>query len=566
MNEFQINEYIVLKLENEQAVIYVNGERFNQCKFLLFSVDLKESEKYDEIGSIDEAAEKLDRSMEHRGEERLISVEEEFWGHCSNLQAWAEHDYDTRLLHSNLAFPLLKKLTESGDPKAQRVFKEEIMARIRSGFFNTIAYLVSNGYADYLNPLDLSHLLGDFLESSKEDTKLTQIAATGLFDRLNEQEFILMLEHCSEHVLLLKDMQGENWMAKSRRVSFLSEDGTLDLSYSDLEDLSQIKGLETIKGLKILKLGGNKLDQNKNNIPVLKNVSKLDLSANQLEALPEWVGNFVNLEELDLSDNHLCELPGFVKNFRLLRDLVLKSNEFTSIPQVLMDLPCLDRLFLSHNKIDIFPELPKSNRGFPSLQSLLLRKNLFSMYPDSISRIRHLKHADLRDNKLGVATIESMEKDLQDQIARFTRLMQAFFDSDTIHQKISSHAQLVESTLEKMMGEERFTINYCDLCLLLGKQIFTRDRKKNAQSQEQQSPPSLERARKLVNLARESFDKIHEEIFSKKQSNYYEHFRISILYLKKIMDLYERGKISHLVFFRRYAMVILQAYLIEYSR
>lgn len=67
-----------------------------------------------------------------------ITPEEEFWGHCSNLQAWVENNYDTRLLHSNIAFPLLKKLTEAGDPNTNKVFKEEIARRFESGFMPVI--------------------------------------------------------------------------------------------------------------------------------------------------------------------------------------------------------------------------------------------------------------------------------------------------------------------------------------------------------------------------------------------------------------------------------------------
>jgi hypothetical protein len=44
-----------------------------------------------------------------------IPPEIRFWAHCSNLETWGENNYDTRLIHSNLAFPLLKKLTEAGD-------------------------------------------------------------------------------------------------------------------------------------------------------------------------------------------------------------------------------------------------------------------------------------------------------------------------------------------------------------------------------------------------------------------------------------------------------------------
>ena len=55
-----------------------------------------------------------------------MSSKTEFRANCSNLQAWVENGYDTRLLHRNLAFPLLKKLTNVGDLHAKKVFKDEI--------------------------------------------------------------------------------------------------------------------------------------------------------------------------------------------------------------------------------------------------------------------------------------------------------------------------------------------------------------------------------------------------------------------------------------------------------
>ncbi|GAH27524.1 unnamed protein product, partial [marine sediment metagenome] len=67
------------------------------------------------------------------GTHYLITPEQEFWAHCSNLQTWAEHHYDTRLLHSNISFPLLRRLTEAGDPVAKQFFKDEIAERIKLG-------------------------------------------------------------------------------------------------------------------------------------------------------------------------------------------------------------------------------------------------------------------------------------------------------------------------------------------------------------------------------------------------------------------------------------------------
>ena len=163
--EFVINKYLKLRLENRRTNIYVNNKRFQQYVYLLLNVDLSRVEDYDEIESIDEAAEKLNRSMErnHRGRNR-ITPEEEFMGHCSNIQAWADNGYDTRILHRNLAFPLLKRLAEVGDPNARRVFKEEIAMRYASGYPTVVNFLTQNGY--------LKHLDAEEFESILEDKKL----------------------------------------------------------------------------------------------------------------------------------------------------------------------------------------------------------------------------------------------------------------------------------------------------------------------------------------------------------------------------------------------------------
>lgn len=88
-----------------------------------------------------------------------IPPEVEFWGHCSNLQIWTEYDYDARLLHSNLAFPLLRELTKFGDPQAKKVFKDEIFKRFSSGFFVTQQFLIENRYLDYLTSEERETLL-----------------------------------------------------------------------------------------------------------------------------------------------------------------------------------------------------------------------------------------------------------------------------------------------------------------------------------------------------------------------------------------------------------------------
>ena len=116
--EFKVNDYITLKLNQGKTDIYINGENFKQCKRLVINIPLDDIKEYDSISSIDEAAIFNATIYKGKGKESSvqhiqISPETEFWAHCSNLQAWAENNYDTRLLHSNLVFHLLKKLAES---------------------------------------------------------------------------------------------------------------------------------------------------------------------------------------------------------------------------------------------------------------------------------------------------------------------------------------------------------------------------------------------------------------------------------------------------------------------
>ncbi len=159
INTFVINEKLCLKYENGVTNIYVNNRRFYQCKYLLLNLDCNNIEKYDNINSIDEAADTLDHSLELTSQNpQIIDSRTEFWGHCSNLQAWYENKYDTRILHRNLAFPLLKKLADAGDRRAIRSFKEEIGRRFETGYPSVVLYLLEEGFLHYLNKTELDAL------------------------------------------------------------------------------------------------------------------------------------------------------------------------------------------------------------------------------------------------------------------------------------------------------------------------------------------------------------------------------------------------------------------------
>ncbi|MFX1488733.1 MAG: hypothetical protein ACFFBI_06265 [Promethearchaeota archaeon] len=167
--EFRVNNYITLKLKGIKTTIYVAGEPFDQCKHLLLNIPVDQVESYEEIDSIDAAAEKLgSNDIGQLGRSYEILPLTEFWGHCSNIQAWAENNYDTRILHRTLAFPLLKKLTDCGDPIAKRVFKEEIAKRFESGHSTVVQYLIQNRYLEYLDNAEILVVITNILNDTKK--------------------------------------------------------------------------------------------------------------------------------------------------------------------------------------------------------------------------------------------------------------------------------------------------------------------------------------------------------------------------------------------------------------
>jgi hypothetical protein len=215
MEYFEVNKYISLKLEEGKVNIYVKGEFFQQCKHLLLNVPLNSSQKVSVINSIDEATEILGIDDDRHAFVCEISLEAEFWAHCSNLQTWAEYDYDTRLLHSNLAFPLLLKLTSIGDPKAERAFKEELVKRIRSGNLNTCYFLVSEEiYPDLLEKEELDFILLEnnprlrkTLEVTEGKNRLKLFLLETLTNRYNDPVAKDMLKESLREVYISGDIE-----------------------------------------------------------------------------------------------------------------------------------------------------------------------------------------------------------------------------------------------------------------------------------------------------------------------------------------------------------------------
>jgi len=400
METFRINQYLTLKLDNGKTNIYINGELFQQCKYLLLEI-LKESiGEIDNINPIDAAAEKLEYELE---EHLDIEIEpnEEFWAHCSNLQVWVENDYDSRLLHSNLAFPLLKKLSEIGDLKALKVFKEEIIYRFFYGTERVQRYLIEEGYLDLITDEEKYSLI----ESEKDiealkkieneigaklqviptlkgiDTEYSNFLKSFVID--NGKIVALRLCKCNINKIpeAVKNFQNLETL-------IICADDTIKEIPSWIGDLSNLKEI-ILRGLEIITLPetfGN-----------LIYIEKLNLSLNSLETLPDSFGNLINLKDINLTDNSLKLLPESFGNLINLKKLELDyENLLTTLPESFGNLKSLERLTIRRNKLS---SLPESFGNLKSLKALTLNNNKLESLPDSMGHLKSLKVINLNDNE-----------------------------------------------------------------------------------------------------------------------------------------------------------------------
>ncbi|MHA1337089.1 MAG: leucine-rich repeat domain-containing protein [Promethearchaeota archaeon] len=327
VRSFRISDYLEVRLVNGKTAVYVGGRLFRYCRFLVLVNPHRNSAQKD-IKSIDDLEElAMDQFEEPLFDLSIFGItpEQEFWGHCSNLQAWYEHGYDTRLLHSSLSFPLLKALGEAGDEYAMRMFKLEIAKRFIESPDSIREYLRAAGhlkifteselddiYRDVLGDeydviLDLGGLIGRRLEDFYD-------GLDGYFSMTNNTVTYLSLYKCElsefpEAILRLKHLR------KLRIISC----GLRELP----EEIGELKELE------FLELRNNCLESLPESISELNNLYWLDLSKNQLKHIHELKKGLPRLSTLNLYDNpiELDELMELLRVRERPRDILTSYGE-----------------------------------------------------------------------------------------------------------------------------------------------------------------------------------------------------------------------------------------------
>jgi Leucine-rich repeat (LRR) protein len=364
VREFIINENLLLRLEYNKTVIYVDKKRFLHCKFVILTIPIDEITALEEITSVDEAIETLDTSLEplENNDEKLrklIEPETEFWAHCSNLQAWYENGYDTRLLHMNLAFPLLHELAKAGEKVAKSVFKEEIAKRLTSGYPSVVNYLFNEGYVNFLNS---EELLDSILEPEEAKALLD-------IERITQHKY-----HRVEDVKYLREELDEegvsHFVIQNRKVI------GLDLSY---EVGSFPKSIVNLNDVKVLYLDIlDKIEVFPEEITYMKSLEQLIIYFGELSKvreIPESIGNLSGLKKLSLFEGYLDTLPSSIGNLERLEVLIIHMPNLSTLPETIGRLKSLQFLEILDCS---FTALPFSISSLKSLKKLVIENKLIN--------------------------------------------------------------------------------------------------------------------------------------------------------------------------------------------
>jgi len=367
---------------------------FNQCKFLLLEIPVKNITELHDIESIDEAAERLDISLEGIDKQEIdIPPETEFWGHCSNIQVWTENKYDSRLLHRNLAFPLLNALANAGDPIAKHAFKEEIQKRFDSGHPTVIEFLKAECYIDYLD-----------IEFRGVMIPVREAEALKNIEREIDVEFVykrsIQIYEANEKINFYSQRNSAMFSTKNKHVDTIA---LVDSNYC--EGCEKEKLFMMRKMLKAnkpyfeydfqpgeeeicVKCGIRIFPTELHNFQFLK---KLIIFSNDFfrnNIITPLIRHLTSLEELYL---HGCGSASIIEDISYLQNLttlIINNYPLRTISPSIQRLKSLQILDLENTYLKVFPD---SITNLKSLKTLYIGRNTSPTLPDSIKNQKNLQ-------------------------------------------------------------------------------------------------------------------------------------------------------------------------------
>lgn len=358
MKKFAINKYLNLTLKDKKTYIYVGEKEILNCKKVGIKIPPNKISDYLKYETIDD----LENQNYVLDEDINIDPETEFFVHCSNLQTWENNGYNTDLIHSSIAFPILKELMEIGDLRAKRVFKEEIVKRFLNGSQSTQDYLILEGYIQCLSLFERDALFGK--ECFKVKSLESYIGYNIKIISGKEPRYGVKIQ---DRKIIGLHLSGKD--NKTRNVLF---------PYL----------IKNFKNLEILYLEGFKTITIPKWIENLDKLRKLKLNQNKLAVIPKSIGKLKNLEYLDLAINFLDKLPKEIELLKKVKRMNFNFNKFKNFPKEVLGLDRLEYLNLSHNQIKL---IPTEIETMHSLKLLGLSENPISSLPDELLSMPNLE-------------------------------------------------------------------------------------------------------------------------------------------------------------------------------
>ncbi|XP_048402792.2 PH domain leucine-rich repeat-containing protein phosphatase 2-like isoform X1 [Stegostoma tigrinum] len=193
---------------------------------------------------------------------------------------------------------------------------------------------------------------------------------------------------------------------------FFSQDIThLNLRHNFMQADAGLCNLNRFTQLKSLNLSNNKLTTFPASLCEILTLTEVNLSCNRIQTIPEEIGNLQNLQTFILDGNCLQGLPSELGNVQQLTHLGLSFNDFAVIPVVCKILTAMDKLSMAGNHLQTL-ELETLGR-MTHIKHLDLRLNsIKTIVMDSLEAINHVTYLDLRDNlltELDLSVIASIE-------------------------------------------------------------------------------------------------------------------------------------------------------------
>ncbi len=128
-----------------------------------------------------------------------------------------EQDYNTSLLHSNLAFPLLNILNEVRDSPARKALKDEVVKRIKNSYVSMIVYLMVSKFLDIFSQEEFDTLIEDIKKNEYvlNETTLDLICSFHVERSiLSVIDLIFLIEHPKINLYELMIKFGKNFFEK----------------------------------------------------------------------------------------------------------------------------------------------------------------------------------------------------------------------------------------------------------------------------------------------------------------------------------------------------------------